>query len=147
MKAVGYYKSLPINKPDSLVDMEVPEPQSSGNDLLVQVKAISVNPVDTKLRKRITPPESQSNVPGFDAPEVVVKTGSQASLFKPGDPVCLADQSNWPGSNAEFQLVDERLDGRKPDSLMYSQAAALPLTAVTAYELLFYRIDILRDSR
>jgi len=142
MKAVGYYKSLPITDSASLLDVELPEPQPAGRDLLVQVKAISVNPVDTKLRKRITPPEGQINVLGYDAAGVVVKTGPDAGLFKVGDAVWYSGQNNRPGSNAELQLVDERIVGKKPVSLSFTEAAALPLTGVTAWEMLFDRLSI-----
>jgi zinc-binding alcohol dehydrogenase family protein len=146
MKAVGYYKSLPITDPESLLDIEIPEPVPAGRDLLVQVKAVSMNPVDTKLRKRITPPEGQANILGYDASGIVLKTGPQASLFKPGDEVWYAGQSNRPGSNAELQLVDECIVGKKPASLTHAQAAAIPLTGVTAWELLFDRFAIPRDG-
>jgi zinc-binding alcohol dehydrogenase family protein len=114
--------------------------------LLVQVKAVSVNPVDTKLRKRITPLEGEVNILGFDAAGVVVKTGSDVTLFKPGDEVWYAGASNRPGSNAELQLVDERIVGKRPDSLTFAEAAALPLTGVTAWELLFDRFAIPREN-
>ncbi len=146
MKAVGYYKSLPIEEPESLMDVELPDPQAAGSDLLVQVKAISVNPVDTKLRRRITPPEGQVNILGYDAAGVVVKTGPEAHLFKVGDEVWYAGQNSRPGSNAELQLVDERIVGKKPASLSFPEAAALPLTAVTAWEILFDRFCIQPDT-
>ncbi len=140
MKAVGYYKSLPITEAEALLDVELPDPKPAGRDLLVQVKAISVNPVDFKLRKRITPPEGQVNVLGYDASGVVVQTGPDASLFKAGDEVWYSGQNNRPGSNAELQLVDERIAGKKPASLTHPEAAALPLTAITAWEMLFDRL-------
>jgi zinc-binding alcohol dehydrogenase family protein len=146
MKAVGYYKSLPIDNSEALLDIELPQPQPAGRDLLVEVKAISVNPVDTKLRKRITPPEGQANVLGYDAAGVVIKTGADASLFKVGDEVWYAGQNNRPGSNAEFQLVDERIVGKMPSSLSFAEAAALPLTGVTAWEMLFDRLALRPDA-
>jgi zinc-binding alcohol dehydrogenase family protein len=146
MKAVGYYKSLPIAESNSLLDVELPDPQPTGRDLLVRVKAISVNPVDTKLRKRITLPEGQVNVLGYDAAGVVVKTGPDAKLFKAGDEIWYAGQNNRPGSNAELQLVDERITGKKPASLSFAEAAALPLTGVTAYEMLFDRLALRPDT-
>ena len=142
MKAVGYYKSLPIENPEALVDVEIPEPQPAGRDLLVEVKAISLNPVDTKLRKRITPPEGQVNILGYDAAGIVVKTGPDASLFKVGDEVWYAGQNNRPGSNAEYQLVDERIVGKKPASISFAEAAAIPLTGITAWEMLFDRLAL-----
>jgi zinc-binding alcohol dehydrogenase family protein len=145
MKAVGFYKSLAIEQPESLLDLELPDPKPTGRDLLVKVKAVSVNPVDTKLRKRITPPDGQANILGYDAAGIVTKTGPDASLFKVGDEVWYSGQNNRPGSNAELQLVDERIVGKKPASLTFAQAAALPLTAVTAWELLFDRFNISRD--
>lgn len=146
MKAVGYRQSLAITEADALLDVELPDPQPAGRDLLVQVKAISVNPVDTKQRKRITPPEGEVNILGYDAAGVVVKTGPGVSFFKPGDEVWYAGASNRPGSNAELQLVDERIVGRKPASLSFAEAAALPLTTITAWELLFDRFGISRDG-
>ncbi|HEX7555545.1 MAG TPA: zinc-binding alcohol dehydrogenase family protein [Leptolinea sp.] len=145
MKAVGYRQSLAISASESLLDLELPDPQPKGRDLLVQVKAISVNPVDTKQRMRITPPAGETNVLGYDAAGVVVQTGPEANLFKPGDEVWYAGVSNRPGSNAELELVDERIVGRKPASLSFMEAAALPLTAVTAWEMLFDRFKIARD--
>lgn len=145
MKAVGYRKSLEINEPDALVDVELPTPEPGGRDLLVQVKAVSVNPVDTKVRRRVQPAEGEVKVLGFDAAGVVVKTGSEASLFKPGDEVWYAGVNIRSGSNAEIQLVDERIVGRKPASIPFAEAAALPLTSITAWELLFDRFGILHN--
>lgn len=142
MKAVGYRKSLDIGDSDALLDVELPDPVPTGRDILVQVKAVSVNPVDTKLRKRVTPPEGEVNVLGYDSTGVVVKTGADVSLFKPGDEVWYSGVSNRPGSNAELQLVDERIVGKKPKSLSFAEAVALPLTGVTAWELLFDRFCI-----
>jgi zinc-binding alcohol dehydrogenase family protein len=147
MKAVGYYKPLPITEPDSLVDLELPEPVPSGRDLLVEVRAISVNPVDTKIRKRNTPRGNAARVLGFDAAGVVKSIGSDVELFKPGDEVYYAGNNERPGSNAEFQLVDERIVGRKPASLGFAEAAALPLTSITAWEILFDRFGIARRDQ
>jgi zinc-binding alcohol dehydrogenase family protein len=145
MKAVGYRKSMEISEPDALVDVELPTPEPTGRDLLVHVKAVSVNPVDTKVRKRVQPAEGEVKVLGFDVAGVVVKTGSETSLFKPGDEVWYAGVNNRSGSNAEMQLVDERIVGRKPASISFADAAALPLTSITAWELLFDRFGILHN--
>lgn len=142
MRAVGYKTPLPITEANSLVDIDLPRPTPEGRDLLVEIKAVSVNPVDTKVR-RSTPPEGESwKVLGWDAVGVVVETGPDATLFKPGDEVFYAGALTRPGSNAEFHLVDERIVGPKPRSLNWSEAAALPLTAITAWETLFDRLDV-----
>jgi NADPH:quinone reductase len=142
MRAVGYQTSLPIHDPKSLVDIDLPRPSPSGRDLLVDVKAVSVNPVDTKVRKRAQPEAGAWKVLGWDAAGIVVEAGPQVSLFKPGDAVFYAGAINRPGTDAEFHLVDERIVGRKPASLGWSEAAALPLTAITAWEALFDRLDV-----
>jgi zinc-binding alcohol dehydrogenase family protein len=147
MKAVGYYKPLPLTDPDSLLDLELADPPApSGHDLLVAVKAVSVNPVDTKSRKRAAPPAGEAMLLGFDAAGVVISVGPEVSLFKPADAVYYAGEIERPGSNAQFQLVDERIVGHKPASIDYPQAAALPLTAITAWELLFDRLGVARAS-
>ncbi len=146
MKAVGYYKPLPITEPESLVDLELPEPAPAGRDLLVEVKAVSVNPVDTKIRKRNTPRGDEARVLGFDAAGVVKSAGKEVELFKPGDEVYYAGNNERSGSNAQFQLVDERIVGRKPASLSFAEAAALPLTSITAWEMLFDRFGVKRDE-
>jgi NADPH2:quinone reductase len=142
MRAVGYQKSLPIDDTAALVDIELPNPEPRGRDLLVQVHAVSVNPVDTKVRRRAEPPAGEWKVLGWDAAGVVTAVGPDATLFKPGDAVFYAGTLGRSGSNAEFHLVDERIVGRKPGSLNWSQAAALPLTAITAWETLFDRLDV-----
>jgi NADPH:quinone reductase len=142
MRAVGYQTSLPIHDPKSLVNIDLPRPSPSGRDLLVEVKAVSVNPVDTKVRKRAQPEAGAWKVLGWDAAGIVVEAGPQVSLFKPGDEVFYAGAINRPGTDAEFHLVDERIVGRKPASLGWSEAAALPLTAITAWEALFDRLDV-----
>jgi len=142
MKAVGYIKSLPINDPESLIDIELPQPIATGRDLLVEVRAIAVNPVDYKIRQRMAPAEGEYKVLGWDAVGEVVVTGEAATKFKPGDVVYYAGDLNRQGSNAEYQLVDERLVGRKPKSLSDAEAAALPLTTITAWELLFEHLVI-----
>src|SRR5690606_29815820 len=110
-------------------------------DLLVEIKAVSVNPVDTKVRRSVPAEGDGWKVLGWDAAGVVVEAGPEASLFKPGDEVFYAGALTRPGSNAEFQLVDERLVGPKPKTLGWAESAALPLTAITAWETLFDRLD------
>lgn len=142
MKAVGYRRSLPITEADSLIDIELPDPKPLGRDLLVQVKAVSVNPVDTKVRMRQAPQAGETRVLGWDAAGVVVELGPDAHLFKPGDEVWYAGSLVRPGTNAEVHLVDERIVGKKPKSLGFAEAAALPLTTITAWELLFDRFGV-----
>jgi len=142
MKAVGYTQSLPINNPQSLLDIELPQPTASGYDLLVRVISIAVNPVDFKIRENVAPEHDEFKVLGWDAVGEVVAIGESVSHFKPGDKVFYAGDLNRHGSNAEYQLVDERIVGHKPKSLSDSDAAALPLTAITAWELLFERLSI-----
>lgn len=144
MRAVGYQHSLPITDPASLQDIELPRPVAAGRDLLVEVKAISVNPVDTKVRMRAAPEAGGWQVLGWDVSGVVVEAGPGASRFRPGDGVFYAGALTRPGANAEFHLVDERIVGRKPASLSHAAAAALPLTAITAWEALFDRLDVRR---
>ena len=142
MKAVALTHYLPIDDPRSFVDVEMETPSAAGRDLLVEVKAVAVNPVDTKLRAPKDGVEDPPKVLGFDASGVVAAVGDDVSLFKVGDEVYYAGDVTRPGSNAEFQLVDERIVGRKPTSLSFSEAAALPLTTITAYESLFHRLGI-----
>ncbi len=146
MKAVGYTKSLPINDPESLIDVELPQLIATGRDLLVRVRAIAVNPVDYKIRQRVSPADGEYKVIGWDAVGEVVATGEAASQFKPGDLVYYAGDLNRQGSNAEYQLVDEGLVGSKPKSLSDAEAAALPLTAITAWEMLFEHLAIKQQS-
>jgi NADPH2:quinone reductase len=142
MRAVGYQDSLSIEAPNALVDINLPKPRPTDRDLLVQVQAISVNPVDTKVRRRAKPKAGDWKVLGYDASGTVIATGPDATLFKPGDTVFYAGDIGRPGTNAELHLVDERIVGRKPKSLDWAQAAALPLTAITAWEALFDRLDV-----
>jgi len=142
MKAIGYTQSLPISNPESLIDIELPQPTASGHDLLVRIKSIAVNPIDYKIRQNVAPEENDYKIIGWDAVGEVVAIGESVSQFKPGDRVFYAGDFNRQGSNAEFQLVDERIVGHKPKSLSDSEAAALPLTAITAWELLFERLTI-----
>jgi NADPH2:quinone reductase len=141
MKAVGYKKSLPIEDADSLIDFETAKPEPKGRDIRVAVKAISANPVDYKVRKRAAPPEGETKILGYDAAGVVDAVGPEVTLFKPGDEVFYAGSILRQGTNSEFHLVDERIVGNKPKSLSFAQAAALPLTSITAWELLFDRLN------
>ncbi|BAC90201.1 zinc-binding alcohol dehydrogenase family protein [Gloeobacter violaceus] len=145
MKAVGYRQPLPVDDPNALLDVDLPEPAVAGRDLLVEVKAISVNPVDTKVRRGTAPPEGQIKVLGWDASGVVRAVGPEVSLFRPGDAVWYAGSIVRPGTNSELHTVDERIVGRKPASLDFARAAALPLTTITAWELLFDRLQVARD--
>jgi len=142
MKAIGFYKPLPIGDIDSLVDIELPDPVAEDFDLLVEVKAVSVNPVDVKVRASATPPEGQARILGWDAAGIVRSVGAKVTRFKPGDRVWYAGDLTRPGTNAQLQLVDERIVGHMPASLDFAQAAALPLTAITAWELLFDRLKV-----
>ena len=145
MKAVAFTHSRPIDDPDSLLDVDVPVPEPRHHDLLVEVKAVSVNPVDTKVRRN-DEPLGEYRILGYDAAGVVRAVGSEVTNFGVGDEVFYAGVINRPGSNAEFHLVDDRIVGRKPKSLSFAQAAALPLTALTAWEMLFERFRIPRDQ-
>lgn len=142
MKAIGYRACLPINDPAALIDIDLPMPQATGRDLLVKVEAVSVNPVDYKVRLRTQPPEGEAKVLGYDAAGIVQSVGPGCVLFRPGDPVFYAGCISRSGTNAEYHLVDERIVGAKPTSLSFSEAAALPLTAITAWELLFDRLSL-----
>lgn len=142
MKAVAYTQSLPINDPLSLQDVQLCEPTPGPHDLLVEVRAIAVNPVDTKIRRNVAPEAGQTKVLGWDVAGVVRAVGSAVSLFKVGDEVFYAGALQRPGGNSERHLVDERLVGHKPLSLSFAEAAALPLTALTAWELLFDRLKV-----
>ena len=142
MKAVGYRNSLPISEPQSLVDVDLPEPVPGARDLLVTVKAVSVNPVDTKVRMRAVAGPGEIKVLGYDAAGVVKAVGAGVTLFKPGDEVYYAGSIARAGTNSELHVVDERIVGPKPRSLGFAQAAALPLTSITAWELLFDRLGL-----
>lgn len=141
MKAVAYQKAGPITSPEVLVDIELDTPVAEGHDLLVRVQAISVNPVDTKIRKNVSA-ESGWKVLGWDAVGVVESIGDKVTQFKVGDVVWYAGALNRQGSNSELQLVDERIVGHKPKTLEATEAAALPLTAITAWEMLFDRLQV-----
>jgi zinc-binding alcohol dehydrogenase family protein len=142
MKAVGYRQPHAIDHPDALTDIELPEPSPGGHDILVEVRAISVNPVDTKVRRSTAPPEGEVKVLGWDAAGVVRAIGDQVTLFQPGDRVMYAGSLLRPGTNSELHLVDERIVGHAPKTLDFEAAAALPLTTITAWEMLFDRLRI-----
>lgn len=144
MKAVGYRKPGDIDRPDALEDIDLPRPIATGHDLLVEVAAISVNPVDTKVRRSATPPEGEWKVLGWDAAGRVLEVGPEASGFSVGDEVYYAGSITRPGANSALHLVDARIAGHKPKTLSNAEAAALPLTAITAWEMLFDRLDIRR---
>jgi NADPH2:quinone reductase len=147
MKAVGYRASLPLTDPQALIDFEADKPEPKGRDLRVSVRAVSVNPVDTKVRRRTAPAEGEPPaILGYDAAGVVDAAGPDAALFKPGDEVFYAGSIARPGTNSQFHLVDERIVGGKPKSLSFAQAAALPLTAITAWELLFDRLGAVQKD-
>ena len=143
MKAIGYRKSLPIEAAEALIDFEATKPEPDGRDIRVAVKAVSANPVDYKVRKRAAPLEGETKILGFDAAGIVDAVGPDVTLFKPGDEVFYAGSILRQGTNAEFHLVDERIVGRKPKTLSLAQSAALPLTAITAWELLFDRFGVI----
>ena len=142
MKAVGYKEPGSIDREDALVDITLPEPNAEGRDLLVEVKAVSVNPVDTKVRRRAGADGDGYKVLGWDAAGIVEAVGSDVTEFKPGDEVWYAGSIARAGTNSELHLVDERIVSRKPASLGFEEAAAMPLTGITAWEMLFERLDV-----
>lgn len=146
MKAIGYRAPGPIERNNALEDIELPDAIPQGRDICVAVQAISVNPVDTKIRRSVAPPDSEYKVLGWDASGVVVSVGREVSLFKPGDEVYYAGSLDRAGSNSELHIVDERIVGRKPRSLNFAEAAALPLTTITAWESVFERLDVTRPT-
>ncbi len=146
MKAVGITRPLPDHGPESLLDLELPRPEPNAHDLLVEVRAISVNPVDTKVRRNREPPRDRPLVLGWDAAGVVVGVGPAVTLFKVGDEVYFAGDLTRPGANSELCVVDERIAGPKPKRTDFARAAAMPLTALTAYEALFQRMRMGRGD-
>jgi len=142
MKAVAYQTAGKLDRADSLLDVELEKPVAKGRDLLVQVEAIAVNPVDYKIRKGVSAEPGQWKVLGWDAVGTVVETGEAVENFKIGDKVWYAGSYIRQGANSEFGLVDERIAGTPPASISNSQAAGLPLTSITAWEMLFDRLDI-----
>lgn len=141
MKAIGYQQAQ-ASAAGSLHDITLPDPVAGGHELLVEIKAISVNPVDTKVRANMNPPAGEWKVLGWDAAGVVRAVGPDVTLFKPGDRVWYAGDISRQGTNAELHLVDERIVGYMPKSLDFAQAAALPLTSITAWEMLFDRLGL-----
>lgn len=146
MKAVGFTHYLPIENESAFLDLNVEKPLPEGRDILVNVKAVAVNPVDTKVRAPKDKVEETPRIIGYDASGVVEAVGPDVTLFKPGDEVYYAGDITRSGTNAEFHLVDERIVGRKPASLSHAESAALPLTTITAYEAFFDRLRIDRDG-
>lgn len=142
MKAVGLYQYLPIDHPEALLDVEIAKPQLGAHDLLVKIEAIAVNPVDYKVRSPKEKTETSPRVLGWDASGTVIETGVDVQRFKPGDTVYYAGELTRQGCNSEFQAVDERIVGHKPGTLSFAEAAALPLTAITAWEALFDRLHV-----
>lgn len=145
MKAVGLTRYLPIEDPESLVDVVVEKPRATGRDILVKVVAISVNPVDTKVRAPKDRVEEAPKILGWDVAGIVEEVGPDCSLFRPGDEVFYAGSIARQGGNSEYHLVDERIVGSKPASLSFAEAAALPLTSITAWEALFTRMLISQE--
>lgn len=140
MKAIGYKTAGAIEAAD-FVEFETETPDIGSHDLLVEVRGVSVNPVDTKVRERAQP-EDTPKILGFDAAGVVKQVGSAVSKFKVGDEVFYAGDLTWAGTNSALHVVDERIVGKKPDTLDFAEAAGLPLTSITAWELLFESLQV-----
>ncbi len=145
MKAVGVHNSLPVVEPNALEDVDIPAPVASGRQLLVRVRAISVNPVDTKIRMTAGSRLDFPRILGWDCAGIVESVGEQSADFKPGDQVYYAGDVTQPGCNSQFHVIDERLVGKKPASLSFEDAAAMPLTTITAWEAMFERMGIPMD--
>jgi len=145
MKAVAYRIPGSIDRADALVDVSLDDPVARGRDLLVEVRAISANPIDCKVRRRVSPPPAQWKVLGWDVAGVVRAVGDDVRNFAPGDAVWYAGSIQRDGANSELHLVDERIVGPKPQRLSFAEAAALPLTGITAWESLFDRLDVMRS--
>ncbi len=145
MRAIAYREPCSLDTPDALFALDLPEPTPGPRDLRVRVRAVSVNPVDVKLRAGAKP-ASGPRVLGFDAAGVVEAVGDAVTLFRPGDEVYYAGAIDRPGTDAELHLVDERIAARKPTTLSFAEAAALPLTSITAWELLFDRLGVPRSA-
>ena len=139
MQAIGFQQPGSI---DVLINIEQPTPTPEGRDVLIEVKAVSVNPVDVKVRQSAKIEPSQWKVLGWDAAGIVTAIGPDVTLFQPGDEVFYAGAIDRPGTNAEYHLVDERIVGMKPKTIDWAEAAALPLTAITAWEMLFDRLEV-----
>ncbi len=142
MKAYGAYRTMDITDEGSIVETELPVPRPGKRDLLVQVRAVSVNPIDTKMRNRIKGSLDTPLILGWDASGTVVETGEDVELFQPGDEVYYAGDISRQGSCSEFHLVDERIAANKPETLNFEEAAAMPLTSITAWESLFERLNV-----
>lgn len=147
MKAVGVHNSLPVSDANALQDVELPSPKASGRQLLVRVRSVSVNPVDTKIRMTAGSRLEFPRILGWDCAGVVESLGSGCSLFKQGDEVFYAGDVTQAGCNSEYHLIDERLVGHKPSSLSFDDAAAMPLTSITAWEAMFERMSIPLDKK
>jgi NADPH2:quinone reductase len=149
MKIVSFYKPLPITDPNSFIDVTAEQPRPGTRDLLVEVQAISVNPVDTKIRSGGGPgrPDGQLQILGWDGAGVVKERGPEVTLFDVGEEVYYAGAVDRAGSYGEFQCVDERIVGHKPQTIGFAEAAALPLTTITAWEILFDRFGITKESK
>lgn len=147
MKAVAYTDNLPISNPQSLVDITIERPQPDGHDILVEIKAISVNPADAKRRMSAPPTTLDQGILGWDAAGIVKEVGNEVTLFKPGDHIYYAGDVRRAGCNAQYQLVDERLVGTMPSNLNFAQAASLPLTSICAWEIIFERLEITSTSK
>ena len=141
MKAIGYNQAGPITAPDAFIEFEADTPELGPRDLLVEIRGISVNPVDVKVRANMAP-DKGTKVIGYDAAGIVREVGSNVSQFKVGDEVYYAGDITRPGINSEFHAVDERIVGKKPQSLGFGEAAGLPLTSITAWEILFDSLGI-----
>ena len=146
MKAIGYKENLPIEDIKSLQDVELAIPKATGKDILVEIKAISVNPADYKVRAGMPVQGDDWKIIGWDATGVVKEVGEDVTLFEVGDEVWYAGDFTRQGSYAQFQVVDERIVGKKPASLSYAEAAALPLTSLTAWEMLFDRLEVAKND-
>jgi zinc-binding alcohol dehydrogenase family protein len=142
MKAIAAIQALPVTHPEALIDITLDKPVPAGRDILVAVQAVGLNPVDYKVRRNLSASPAAPRVLGWDSAGVVEAVGPDVTAFKPGDKVYYAGDITRPGSNAEYQLVDERIVGRMPATLSFEQAAALPLTAITAWEALFERMGV-----
>lgn len=145
MRAVAYRESLPVENGNSLVDVELPVPQPGPHDLLVRIEAVAVNPVDYKVRRN-SDPGGRPKVLGWDAAGTVVAVGDQVELFAVGDEVYYAGAIDRPGTNAQYHVVEESIVGPKPAALSFTDAAALPLTSLTAWEGLFERLGLREEK-
>ncbi|QBR82911.1 zinc-binding alcohol dehydrogenase family protein [Legionella israelensis] len=146
MKAVVYHLATNAQEQSGFKDVELAQPEAKGRDLLIEVKAVSVNPVDYKVKNKLKQANQQDRVLGWDAAGIVKEVGSEVCLFKPGDEVWYAGDITRDGSNSEYQLVDERIVGHKPKTIRFEQAAALPLTGITAWELVFDSLALPKDE-